>query len=123
MFWDPERLRNEGKELNKELIESCDLLHAFLSQEDGYTGGTRFEIEFALKLGIPVQVHWENRISQLLYQYSFSFIETRQGFFLAWEEFFHTTTLEIGGDGYEKQRQGEILGCYQRERHAEGGTY
>ena len=82
---------------NKELVEACDFVHAFLSQEDGYTGGTRFEIEYALKRGIPVQVYWEYGVSQLLYQYSFSFIETRQELFLAWEEFFHTTTLEIGG--------------------------
>jgi len=82
---------------NKELVEACDLLHAFLSQEDGYTGGTRFEIEYAMKLGIPVQVHWEYGGSHIVYQYSFSFIEERKGFFLAWEKFFRTTNLEIGG--------------------------
>ena len=82
---------------NKELVEECDLLHAFLSQEDGYTGGTRFEVEYALKRGIPVQVHWEYGLSQILYQYTFSFIETRQELFLSWQEFFHTTNLEIGG--------------------------
>jgi len=82
---------------NKELVEVCDLLHAFISQEDGYTGGTRFEIEYALKLGIPVQVHWEYGVSHIVYQYSFSFIEERQELFLAWQEFFRTTNLEIGG--------------------------
>ena len=87
---------------NKELVESCDLLHAFISQEDGYTGGTKFEIEYALKIGVPVQVHWEYGISHIVYQYSFSFIETRQELFLAWEEFFHTTNLEIiGGINHE----------------------
>jgi hypothetical protein len=44
---------------NKELVEACDLLHAFLSQEDGFTGGTRFRIEYAVRLGIPVQIHLE----------------------------------------------------------------
>jgi hypothetical protein len=82
---------------NKELVEACDLLHAFISQEDGFTGGTRFEIEYALKIGIPVQVHWEYGVSQILYQYTFSFIETRQELFLSWQKFFHTTTLERGG--------------------------
>ena len=82
---------------NKELVETCDLLHAFISQEDGFTGGTRFEIEYALKIGIPVQVHWENGLSYIVYQYTFSFIETRQELFLSWQEFFHTTNLEIGG--------------------------
>jgi len=82
---------------NKELVEVCDLLHAFISQKDGYTGGTRFEVEYAIRLGIPVQVHWEYGVSQILYQYTFSFIDEKQGFFLAWEEFFHKTNLEIGG--------------------------
>ena len=82
---------------NKELVEACDLLHAYISQENGYTGGIRFEIEYALKRGIPVQVHWECGISQIYYQYTFSFIETRQELFLSWQEFFHTTNLGIGG--------------------------
>jgi len=81
---------------NKELVETCDLLHAFISQVDGYTGGTRFEIEYALKLGIPVQVHWEYGVSQILYQYTFSFIETRQELFLSWQEFFRKINLESG---------------------------
>jgi hypothetical protein len=82
---------------NKELVEACDLVHAFLSQKDGFTGGTGFEVQYALKLGIPVQVHWEYGVSHLLYQYSFSFIETQQELFLSWQEFFHTTNLERGG--------------------------
>jgi nucleoside 2-deoxyribosyltransferase len=82
---------------NKELIEACDLLHAFLSQEDGFTGGTRFEIEYAVRLGIPVQVHWEYGVSYIVYQYSFSFIETRQEFFLSWQDFFCKTDLAEKG--------------------------
>ena len=82
---------------NKELVEECDILHAFISQKDGYTGGTRFEIEYALKLGVPVQVHWEYGVSHIVYQYSFSFIETRQELFLSWQKFFRTTNLETGG--------------------------
>ena len=30
---------------NKEMVEACDLLHAFISQEDGFIGGTRSEAE------------------------------------------------------------------------------
>jgi len=82
---------------NKELVDACDLLHAFISQEDGYTGGTKFEVEYALKFGIPVQIHWEYGLSQIYYKYTFSFIEERQELFLAWEEFFFKTNLEIGG--------------------------
>jgi hypothetical protein len=33
---------------NKEMVESCDLLHAFVSAEDGFIGGTRFEVEYAV---------------------------------------------------------------------------
>lgn len=45
-------------------VEVCDLIHAFISKEDGFTGGTRFEVEHALKRELPVQFHWENGISQ-----------------------------------------------------------
>jgi hypothetical protein len=82
---------------NKELIEACDLLHAFLSYEDGFIGGTRFEIEYAVKRGIPVQVHYEGGESYPMYQYPFCFIKGKQDLFLAWETFFHTTKLEIKG--------------------------
>jgi hypothetical protein len=82
---------------NKELIEACDLLHAFLSYEDGFLGGTRFEIEYAVRRGIPVQVHEEGGGSYALYQYPFPFTEGKPELFLAWETFFHTTKLEIGG--------------------------
>ena len=82
---------------NKEMVEACNLLHAFLSAEDGYTGGTKFEIEYAIKLNIPVQIHRENGISQWVYQYFFPFIKQKQGFFLAWERFFCNTNLQVGG--------------------------
>jgi hypothetical protein len=73
---------------NKEMVEACDMLHAFISAENGYTGGTRFEIEYAVKLGIPVQVHLENGLSQWLSQYFSTFIGLNKLFFLAWQEFF-----------------------------------
>jgi hypothetical protein len=81
---------------NKELVEGCDILYAFISKE-GYTGGTRFEIEYALKIGIPVQIHWEDGLSQIFYQYLFPFMQPEQIFLLAWEEFFRKTNLEIRG--------------------------
>jgi hypothetical protein len=82
---------------NKEMVEVCDMLYAFISAEDGYVGGTRFEIEYALKLGIPVQINWEHGISQLIYQYPLAFMEQEYEFFLAWKHFFCKTNLEIGG--------------------------
>jgi hypothetical protein len=42
---------------NKELVEACDFLYAFISQEDGFVGGTRFEVEYALKLQKPAELH------------------------------------------------------------------
>jgi hypothetical protein len=78
---------------NKELVEVCDLLYAFLSDEDGFTGGTRFEIEYAVSLNIPVQVHWENGISQWIYQHSLPFIERKQDFSCHGRTFFIKLTL------------------------------
>jgi hypothetical protein len=81
---------------NRELIEVCDFLYAFISQEDGFAGGTKFEIKYALKLKKPVQIHWENGISETFYQYSLPFMEPQHTFFLSWQEFFCKTNLEIG---------------------------
>jgi hypothetical protein len=63
-------------------------LNAFIGAEDGFIGGTRFEVDYAVTLGIPVQIHRENGSSQWLFQYAFPFLEEKQAFFLAWEGFF-----------------------------------
>ena len=84
-------------ERNKEMVEACDLVHAFISAEDGFIGGTRFEVEYAVSLGKPVQIHRENGLSQWIFQYSFPFYEQKQGFLLAWEGFFHKIGFELGG--------------------------
>ena len=79
-----------------EMVEACDLLHAFISAEDGFIGGTRFEAEYAVSIGIPVQVHWENRNSEWIFQYSFPFSEEKSAFLLSWDGFFHKIQLELG---------------------------
>jgi len=81
---------------NKEMVEACDLLHAFISAEDGFIGGTRFEVDYAVSLGIPVQIHRENGLSQFIFQYSFPSFDQEADFFLAWEGFFHKIRLELG---------------------------
>jgi hypothetical protein len=81
---------------NKEMVEACDMLHAFISAEDGFIGGTRFEVEYAVSLGIPVQIHLEKGLSQSIFQYSFAFLETKWAFFLVWEGFFHRISRELG---------------------------
>ena len=80
---------------NKELVEACDYLYAFISQEDGFVGGTKFEVDYAVSMGIPVQVHWENGKSETFYQYPLPFMESEYAFFLAWEDFFCKTDLEV----------------------------
>jgi hypothetical protein len=80
---------------NREMVEACDLLHAFISAEDGFIGGTRFEVEYAASLGIPVQIHREKGLSQWVFQYCFPFWEGKQAFFLAWEGFFHKIRFEL----------------------------
>jgi hypothetical protein len=82
---------------NKEMVDACDMLYAFISAEGGYTGGTRFEIEYALKLNKPVKVHWEHGRSQWFYQYRFPFVEQNPIFFLSWQDFFHNINLNHGG--------------------------
>jgi hypothetical protein len=82
---------------NKEMVEACDLLHAFISAEDGFIGGARFEVEYAVSLGTPIVLHWENGFSEWVFQYSFPFWEGKQAFLLAWEGFFHKIRLELGG--------------------------
>ncbi len=82
---------------NKEMVEACDMLHAFISKEDGFIGGTKFEVEYARSLNISVMVHWESGNFQWIYQYSFPFIEQKQEFFLSWQDFFRKTELRCGG--------------------------
>ena len=48
-------------ERNRKLIEACKVVHAFISKEGGFTGGTKFEVEYARRLGKPVELHWEKK--------------------------------------------------------------
>jgi len=82
---------------NKEMVEACDLLHAFVSKEDGLIGGTRFEVDYAVSRGTPVLLHFENGPKKWLFQYSFPFLDEKKAFFLAWEGFFHRIRFELGG--------------------------
>ena len=84
-------------ERNKQMIEVCDFLHAFVSDQDGYAGGTKFEIEYALELRIAVQVHWEKGRTEIFPKYPFPFYEHKQEFLLSWREFFRKTNLQVEG--------------------------
>ena len=72
---------------NRELIEKCDFVHAFISKDGGYTGGTRFEIEYAAKTSVPVKVHYEHGIEQVIFQCPLPF-QQEQEFKTAWQDFF-----------------------------------
>ena len=73
---------------NRELIEKCDFVHAFISKECGYTGGTCFEIKYAAKLRIPVKIHWEKGIEEIIYQCRLPFQSEEQVFSTTWQNFF-----------------------------------
>ena len=66
-------------------------LHAFISRAGGFTGGTKFEVEYALQLGMRVDMHWELSICQSVCQFTFPFIRSGKRFFTAWEDFFVET--------------------------------
>jgi len=76
---------------NRELIERCDLVHVFVSREDGCTGGTGFEVEYAKRIGRPVELHWESGLNEMLYQHALPFETKAMGFHMAWQEFFTVT--------------------------------
>jgi hypothetical protein len=44
---------------NRELIAACHIVHAFISKEDGLTGGTKYEVQYAKRLGKDIVLHWE----------------------------------------------------------------
>jgi hypothetical protein len=73
---------------NRELIEKCDFVHAFFSKENGYKGGTKFEVEYAIKLGKPVRVYTESKIAKTVYQPELFSVEEKTVFNPAWQHFF-----------------------------------
>ena len=75
-------------ERNKELVRKCDLLHAFISIEGGYSGGTKFEAEYALRLGKSVMLHREKDKSELVCRYPLSLTQAEPSFSQAWQGFF-----------------------------------
>jgi len=75
---------------NRELIETCDFVHAFFSKEGGYTGGTRFEVAYAVKIGTPVKIHWENGPSEIRYQYQIPFEDAPDTHSYRWQNFFES---------------------------------
>jgi hypothetical protein len=74
---------------NRQLVEACDILYAFVSG-DGLVGGTLFEIAYAIKQGIPVQIRREDGSHQMIYQSRFPFMNPPV-FLDNWQAFFRQT--------------------------------
>ena len=62
------------------MAKSASKCESIRSAEDGLIGGTWFEVEYAERVGIPVQVHREKGLSQWIFQYSFPFLEEKGTF-------------------------------------------
>jgi hypothetical protein len=72
---------------NRELVEACDILYAFVSG-DGLVGGTLFEVAYGVKIGIPVLLCRENgNYFQTIYQNQFPFMNP-PAFLDNWQAFF-----------------------------------
>ena len=77
-------------ERNRQLISACGIVHAFISQEGRLTGGTKFEVQYAKRLGKEVYLHWENSIVQRIgqKQKGLPFGHSDQNFATGWLKFF-----------------------------------
>jgi len=76
---------------NRQLISVCDVVHAFISTEAGFTGGTKYEVKYAKSLGKDVFLHWENSIVERIYQKSLPFSNHAKELSSGWMNFFlHT---------------------------------
>lgn len=75
-------------ERNRQLIAACDIVHAFISKEAGLSGGTKFEVKYARRLGKEVFLHWENSIVQRTSQKALPFGREDKNFSNGWLKFF-----------------------------------
>jgi len=73
---------------NRQLISACQVVHAFISQEAGLTGGTRYEVLYAKRLNKELFLHWENGKVQRHFQRSLTLHDTENDFSAGWMAFF-----------------------------------
>jgi hypothetical protein len=74
-------------------------------------------VEYAVSIGIPVEVHREKGLSQWILQYFFPFLAEKGDFFLAWEGFFHKIRFELGGG------TGSGISCRRKVKLSMEGKY
>jgi len=73
---------------NRQLISACQVVHAFISQEAGLTGGTRYEVLYAKRLNKEIFLHWENGNVQRNVQRSLPLYNKESEFSAGWLAFF-----------------------------------
>ena len=73
---------------NRQLISACQVVHAFISQEGGLTGGTRYEVQYAKRLNKELFLHWEYGKVQQHFQRSLLLHDTEKDFSVGWLAFF-----------------------------------
>ena len=73
---------------NRQLISACQMVHAFISQEAGLTGGTRYEVLYAKRLNKEIFLHWENEKVQRNFQPFLPLHDTENDFSAGWMTFF-----------------------------------
>lgn len=73
---------------NRELVERCDFVYAFISEENGLKGGSKFEVDYAIKIGKPVKIIHEKKPSEIIYQPCLFPVNEESYFSSAWKHFF-----------------------------------
>lgn len=73
---------------NRQLITACDIVHAFISQEAGLTGGTRYEVEYAKRLNKDLFLHWEHGRTERIGQIALPFKDIELDLSAGWKSIF-----------------------------------
>ena len=73
---------------NRQLIAACDIVHAFISAKEGLVGGTRYEVQYAKRLGKDVVLHWENGRVERVQRQASLFGSREPSFETGWMQFF-----------------------------------
>jgi hypothetical protein len=76
---------------NRELVAACDIVHAFISKENGLSGGTKYEVRYARGMGKKMILHWEKGDIQRIDQRTLPFGGKEMVFAAAWMKFFSDT--------------------------------
>lgn len=73
---------------NRQLISACDDVHAFISKEGGFTGGTRYEVEYAQRLNKDLFLHWEHGRTERIGQMALPFETWEPDWSAGWKNIF-----------------------------------